>query len=90
MNINALTRKISEYAPANTLEQQGPWAGHARDLKIDIDWLRDALHKTISAIDWSTAKSDVQRFLPLKRQSELEFWNSDFFLYYCNKLKGAD
>lgn len=68
------------------LDQQGPWAGQAPDMEIDIAWLKKTLRETILRIDWKTAKSDVQRFLPLKRQNELQFWTSDFFLYHCHKF----
>lgn len=70
----------------SALEQQGPWAGKA--LEVSASWLRQELERVVKSTDWNTARSDVQRFLPLRRQQDLQLWNTDFFLYQCRQLVG--
>ena len=37
---------------------------------------------TIRRIDWTAARQDVQRFLPLREQDGLNAWGVDFFLHF--------
>jgi hypothetical protein len=69
---------------ANALLQQGPWA----DTKVEVtpDWLCRQLQKKIAGIDWDQAKTDVQRFLPIREQSNLNHWNLGLFTYYVDQL----
>lgn len=61
----------------NALRQYDPWAG--KEISVDDAWLSAALLKKITAIDWTEAARDVERFLgPLERQS-LTLWSARFF-----------
>ncbi len=66
----------------NALIQHGHWEGQT--LKIDQDWLVDALNQKISSIDWEKAASDVEIFLKPVEQKSLSLWSKRFFM---NKLK---
>lgn len=62
----------------NALVQWGPWQGQD-NLKVDMEWLRDALQTKVESIDWKAATADVERFLsPVERKS-LELWGTRFF-----------
>ena len=68
----------------NALKQQGPWAG--REMEFTGDWFVKAIRDVIEQIDWNTARSDVQRFLPIREQESLDEWSVDFFLYQAERL----
>ena len=59
------------------LIQDGPWSG--KNLEIDEDWVRGALLKKISSIDWDEAIIDVERFLNKIDKDSLKLWNERFF-----------
>jgi len=69
----------------NALYQQGPWAG--RKLAITPDWFLEHLAAVIDRIDWTEARADVQRFLPMTEQAGLDAWGRDFFAYQLEQLK---
>jgi len=81
-----VSQKTQPHLPLlrEALKQQGPWAH--QELIIDHSWLQEHLGATIRRIDWSLAKQDVQRFLPQREQEGLQFWSSDFFLHFLNRL----
>ncbi len=59
------------------LIQWGPWEG--QKLNIDKQWLKDALLKKISSIDWKEAVTDVERFMNPTERASLQLWNERFF-----------
>jgi len=64
------------------LHQQGPWAGQS--LAVTMRWVRENMEAVIRRIDWTVARADVQRFLPLREQEGLRAWSADFF---CDQLR---
>ena len=62
---------------ANALFQQGTWSENA--LNITHAWLGTQLSKKIDSIDWSLARSDVQRFLTHSEQDALRNWEIPMF-----------
>jgi predicted nucleotidyltransferase component of viral defense system len=66
------------------LRQQGPWAG--QPIAVTGHWVRENMVATIRRIDWSAARDDVQRFLPLREQEGLRAWSADFFLYHLARM----
>ena len=69
---------------ASALSQQGPWKGTRVD--VTPEWFVSAMTERIQAVNWATAQSDVQRFLPLSEQAGLRHWNMDFFLYQVERM----
>ncbi len=69
----------------NAVDQVGPWQGTG--IKADTQWLIEHLRKRIQTIDWLKARQDVERFLPTRRQPDLQLWNTDLFLYHAEKLE---
>ncbi len=69
----------------NALEQQGPWAG--KDPRITPQWIVQKLRDSVQQIVWKQAVEDVRRFLPSRRQKELENWNQSFFVFQCKQLE---
>lgn len=59
------------------LIQDGPWSG--KELEIDEAWVREALLKMISSIEWKEAATDVERFLNKIDKDSLKLWNERFF-----------
>lgn len=66
------------------LRQQGPWAG--QPIAVTGHWVRENMEATIRRIDWSAARDDVQRFLPLREQEGLRAWSADFFLHHLARM----
>jgi predicted nucleotidyltransferase component of viral defense system len=62
----------------HALHQQGPWAGQT--VTVTMPWVQESMEAVIRSIDWYTARTDIQRFLPLREQEGLRAWTSDFFL----------
>ena len=71
----------------NALFQYGPYK--EQDLKIDNDWLMNALSEKISSINWERAVADVARFLKPVEQKSLKLWGEKFFLDKLSKLGGT-
>ncbi len=69
---------------ANALSQQGPWAGMKPI--VTKDWLLQNISQKIQEIDWSQARDDVQRFLPLSEQDSLRNWEQPLFLYHAKQM----
>ena len=69
----------------NALDQQGPWAD--RQMSVTWEWLIETLRTVIGQIDWSVARQDVQRFLPLREQESLSVWDTEFFLHYADRME---
>ncbi len=67
------------------LRQFGPWSDENK-LTVDISWLETELTKRIRSIDWSEAKSDVDRFLRSAEAETLKLWNNRFFESKLHKL----
>ena len=70
---------------ANALLQQGPYRNEKQE--INAAWLLGTLRDKICTIDWRVARSDVQRFLPVREQEGLKVWNEDFFLYQVDRME---
>lgn len=70
------------------LLQMGPWAG--QEINMNKLWVQEQMEMTIHRIDWSTARSDVQRFLPLREQESLHSWGMEFFLQYLTRMNDND
>ncbi len=68
----------------NALRQQGPWKGQY--ISVTMDWLLQKLRDRINSIDWEYAREDIRRFIPLREQSGLDSWSSDFFLYHVDRM----
>ncbi|MBM4164532.1 MAG: nucleotidyl transferase AbiEii/AbiGii toxin family protein [Lentisphaerae bacterium] len=68
----------------NALRQQGPWAD--QQTSVTGPWLIANLRTAIERIDWAVARQDVQRFLPLREQESLSFWDAAFFLHHVSKM----
>ena len=68
----------------NALRQQGPWAG--QQIPMTTRWVRDNMEAAIRRIDWTAARDDVRRFLPLREQEGLRAWSADFFSYQLARL----
>ncbi|MEK6697288.1 MAG: nucleotidyl transferase AbiEii/AbiGii toxin family protein [Candidatus Deferrimicrobiota bacterium] len=69
---------------SQALRQQGPWAG--QPIAVTGHWVRENMEATIRRIDWSAARDDVQRFLPLREQEGLRAWSADFFLHHLARM----
>ncbi|MDD5761036.1 MAG: nucleotidyl transferase AbiEii/AbiGii toxin family protein [bacterium] len=72
------------YLLSQALRQQGPWAG--RPIAVTGHWVRENMEAAIRRIDWSAARDDVQRFLPLREQEGLRAWSADFFLHQLARM----
>lgn len=68
----------------NALRQQGPWAG--QQFKMTMRWVQESLTAAIRRIDWTAARNDVQRFLPLREQEGIRAWSADFFLHQLARM----
>ena len=73
---------------SQALRQQGPWAG--QPIAATGHWVRENMEATIRRIDWSAARDDVQRFLPLREQEGLRAWSADFFLYHLARMNDKE
>ncbi len=81
-----VTQKISPnlLLLENALIQYGPYQG--QNLRIDRDWLANALKRKITSINWEDASADVVRFLKPIEQKSLRLWSEGFFLQKLKKL----
>ena len=68
----------------HALDQQGPWAG--QQTTVTLRWVQDNLEAAIRRMDWTAARDDVQRFLPLREQEGIRAWSVDFFLYQLMRM----
>lgn len=68
----------------NALNQNGPWQDKA--VKIDLEWVVNALNEKIGVIDWRDAARDVKAFLKPYEQDSLQVWSKDFFQVEAAKL----
>jgi len=66
------------------LRQQGPWAG--QQITVTMGWVRENMEAAIRRIDWTAARDDVQRFVPLREQEGLRAWSAEFFLFYLARM----
>jgi len=66
------------------LQQSGPWKN--TDIHVDQNWLYSKLYERITSIDWKEAAMDVKRFIPIREQASLEYWNTQVFLQQLDKL----
>ena len=71
---------------ANALRQVGPWEGQA--VAVSARWFIDAMSAAIRGVDWSKARDDIKRFLPLRDQESLAHWDTPLFLQQLEKLEG--
>ncbi|MCY4301253.1 MAG: nucleotidyl transferase AbiEii/AbiGii toxin family protein [Aestuariivita sp.] len=67
------------------LRQFGPWS-QEKDIRVDRDWLNDALTKKIDSISWSQAQDDVRRVLRPREAESLTLWSDAFFTAKLAKL----
>jgi hypothetical protein len=49
-------------------------------------WVQEHMEAVIRRIDWTGARDDVQRFVPLREQEGLRAWSVDFFLYQLARM----
>ncbi|HAH06628.1 MAG TPA: hypothetical protein DCM05_08910 [Elusimicrobia bacterium] len=68
----------------HALRQQGPWAG--QQPAVSMPWVQECMSAAIRRIDWTAARNDVQRFLPLREQEGLRVWSADFFLHQLTRM----
>lgn len=68
----------------HALHQQGPWAG--QPVAVTMPWVQENMEAAIRRIDWTAARTDVQRFLPLREQEGLRAWSADFFLHHLARM----
>ena len=68
----------------NALQQLGPWAG--QPVTVTMRWVQESVEGAIRRIDWTAARADVQRFLPLREQEGLRAWSADFFLHHLARM----
>ncbi len=57
------------------------------DLKINHQWIIDALIQKIENTDWEEAKNQVVNLVRPKYRPSLELWNQEFFLHYTQAMK---
>jgi len=72
----------------NALHQQGPWAG--QPITVTRPWVQETMAAAIQRIDWTAARADVQRFLPLREQEGLRTWSADFFLHFLAQMNDRE
>ena len=48
------------------------------------------METAIRRIDWTVARADVQRFLPLREQEGLRAWSADFFLHHLVRMNDGE
>jgi hypothetical protein len=53
-------------------------------------WVRENMEAVIRRIDWTVARSDVQRFLPLREQEGLRVWSATFFCHHLGRLNDGE
>lgn len=70
---------------SSALAQTGPWQGE--DLRVDADWLRDALSTVIGRLDWPRTADDVRRFVPDQEHPSLNLWSADLFRQQVAKIR---
>jgi len=68
----------------HALRQQGPWTG--QQFKMTTRWVQECMAAAIRRIDWTAARNDVQRFLPLREQEGIRAWSADFFLHQLTRM----
>ncbi len=69
----------------HAIDQQGPWAG--QQTVATWPWLMQQLRSVIGRLDWTLARQDVQRFLPLREQEALRLWDAAFFQHHVGKME---
>jgi len=73
---------------SHALHQQGPWAG--QQITVTMGWVQKNVEAGIRRIDWTVARDDVQRFLPLREQDGLRTWSADFFLHNLARMNDRE
>ena len=68
----------------NALQQYGPWTG--QKVRATFSWLHDQMADVIAHIDWTKARNDVQRFLPLMEQEGLRVWGRELFMQQLDRV----
>lgn len=68
----------------NALKQNGPWKNKA--IKVDANWLVDAMNAKINEIDWKKAAEDIAPFIRSSEQISLRVWGRDFFQAEVDKM----
>jgi len=68
----------------HAIQQEGPWKN--KSIVTSKEWLIDALNKKITAIDWSSARRDVENFLRPRQRESLGVWEKDFFITMLKKF----
>lgn len=59
------------------LYQFGPWKNE--NIKVDMDWLHNAIVEKITSVNWKEAATDVERFLNSAEKQSLTLWSEKFF-----------
>lgn len=68
----------------NALYQSGPYK--EQEIPYSKKWLREEFEKKISALDWKSAKRDVENFLRPEDRKFVENWNGEFFQKQIEKI----
>lgn len=66
------------------LYQHGPWQGQS--MTIDQPWVKNALKRKVTTINWTDAAADVTRFLKAIERQSLKLWSEMFFLNKVEKV----
>lgn len=82
-----LTRKIpiNYLLLKNALFQAGPYK--EQDIGFSKKWLHKEFEKKVFALDWKSAKRDVENFLRPQERKFVENWNSEFFQKQIEKIE---
>lgn len=69
----------------NALYQAGPYQNQA--IPYSKKWLYEAFEQKISAIDWKSAKRDVENFLRSEQRKFVENWSKELFQKQIKKIE---
>jgi predicted nucleotidyltransferase component of viral defense system len=80
-NNHAINYDLLQHA----LFQMGPYKGKNIP-NFDKEFVKTELSKKIESLDWSKAKSDVERFIKPEEVKSLDLWSVDLFLSRVEQL----
>lgn len=69
----------------NALYQAGPYQNQT--ISYSKKWLCEAFEQKISAIDWKSAKRDVENFLRVEQRKFVENWSKELFQKQIEKIE---
>lgn len=59
------------------IDQQGPWKN--KGVQVTVDFLQNALHQKVDAVDWEAASQEVRPFLMLSSAPDVKHWSREYF-----------